>query len=70
MLTNKAHLFDFENLVAHYGPNLHRGSEEVSKQIRKIFDKSDLRPDEDRDDLFIYNNRKLMRDYPALNQIT
>ena len=60
-LTNKAHIWDFDNLMSTYGENIGKGELEVQSQIRKIFDKSDLRSDVDRDDIHIFNNYSLMK---------
>ena len=64
-LTNKAHIFDFETLMK--GP---RGDSDVTSQLRKIFDKSDLTSDSFRkSDMHIFNNETLMQRHPHLQAL-
>ena len=64
--TNKLHFFDFTSIIEANGKNIERGESEVIKEIRNIFDKSDLMSDSQRDDIHIFNNTTLMKEYPPL----
>ena len=56
-LCNKAHGFNFRNLAATLKDKPEKAEVEIKKQIRKIFDKSDCRSDEERSgDMHFYNN--------------
>ena len=51
VLTNKVHMFTLSTLK----------ESEVDKEMRKLFDKSDLRSDKEKEeDMFIFNNEKSM----------
>ena len=41
-------MFNFESIVKSFSPNILNGQAEVEKQVKLIFDKSDLLPDKDR----------------------
>ena len=70
-VTNKAHIWNFDSIVRMHKPNQLRGEEEVKKQIKLIFDKSDLIPDSvRRQTMHIWNNEMLMTEYPALRQLS